>query len=207
MILDTLKVKDGTESHGTHCAYIAAGTPVEGVNGLTGNTLGGMAPDAELILCTDQPDKDSDGEAIVDVSNSTSDFLDYMKHYAEKNNKELVVSYSMNEHNGWHNGTSPTSQLLGEFAKNNVLMLCASNEGDDSIYIHRTVNVGGFDQRGSVGRAIPLTILSNIRLSPSRLPLPSSSLFLACRRMAGRCTSNRSRSLLRCLPGPIIMRR
>ena len=133
MILDTLKVKDGTESHGTHCAYIAAGTPVEGVNGLTGNTLGGMAPDAELILCTDQPDKDSDGEAIVDVSNSTSDFLDYMKHYAEKNNKELVVSYSMNEHNGWHNGTSPTSQLLGEFAKNNVLMLCASNEGDDSL--------------------------------------------------------------------------
>ena len=142
VILDTLKVKDGTESHGTHCAYIAAGTPVEGVNGLTGNTLGGMAPDAELILCTDQPDKDSDGEAIVNVSNSTSDFLDYMKHYAEKNNKELVVSYSMNAHDGWHNGTSPTSQLLGEFAKNNVLMLCASNEGEDSIYIHRTVNVG-----------------------------------------------------------------
>ena len=130
VILDTLKVKNGVESHGTHCAYITAGTPVEGVNGLTGNVLGGMAPDAELILCTDQPDTNSDGDAIVDVSNSTSDFL------------ELVVSYSMNAHDGWHNGTSPTSQLLGEFAKNNVLMLCASNEGDDSIYIHRTVNVG-----------------------------------------------------------------
>ena len=142
VILDTLKVKDDIESHGTHCAYIASGTPVDGINGLTGNVLGGMAPDAELILCTDQPDTDSDGDPVVDVSNSTSDYLAYMKHYAEKNNKELVVSISMNTHNGWHNGTSPKAQLFGEFAKNNVLMLCSSNEGDDSIYIHRTVNVG-----------------------------------------------------------------
>ena len=142
VILDTLKVKDDIESHGTHCAYIASGTPVDGINGLTGNVLGGMAPDAELIFCTDQPDTDSDGDPVVDVSNSTSDYLAYMKHYAEKNNKELVVSISMNTHNGWHNGTSPKAQLLGEFAKNNVLMLCSSNEGDDSIYIHRTVNVG-----------------------------------------------------------------
>ena len=142
VILDTLKVKDDIESHGTHCAYIASGTPVDGINGLTGNVLGGMAPDAELILCTDQPDTYSDGDPVVDVSNSTSDYLAYMKHYAEKNNKELVVSISMNTHNGWHNGTSPKAQLLGEFAKNNVLMLCSSNEGDDSIYIHRTVNVG-----------------------------------------------------------------
>ena len=140
VILDTLKVKDPANSHGTACAFITSGTPIEGINGLTGNALGGMAPDAELILCADQPtdDDNSNGE----IDNSMSDYLDYMKHYAEKNNKELVVSLSMNSHNGWHNGTSPNAQLLGEFAKNNALMLCAGNEGNDSMYIHRTVKVG-----------------------------------------------------------------
>ena len=142
VILDTLKVKDMTESHGTHCAFIASGTPVEDINGLTGNTLGGMAPDADLILCVDQPTLDEDGVPVAETDNSMADYLAYMKDYAEKNNKELVVSLSMNSHKGWHNGTSPTAQLLGEFAKNNVFMLCASNEGDDSTYIRRKVNVG-----------------------------------------------------------------
>ena len=142
VILDTLKVKDIVHSHGTHCAFLASGTSIEGINGLTGNSLGGMAPDAELILCTDQQTLDKNGNAIVNIDNGMSDYLAYMKHYAEKNNKELVISVSMNSHEGWHNGTSPTAQLIGEYAKNHAFMLSAGNEGNDSMYIHRTVKVG-----------------------------------------------------------------
>lgn len=140
VILDTLKLKDTIGNHGSHCAYIAGGTPIEGINGLTDKPLGGMAPDAEFVFCLDGPV--SNTGYVEDLDNVDSNYLDYMRWYAEKNDKELVVSLSSNSHEGWHNGTSPSAQMYGAFAKNNVLMLCTSNEGGNDMYIHRTVNVG-----------------------------------------------------------------
>lgn len=143
VILDTLQVKDNIESHGTHCASIAAGSHIEGICGTTGTVLGGMAPDAELILCTEQVDDESEAE-LEDVDDRStlinSHQLAYMKHYAQQHDMPLVVSWSQNSHMGWHNGTSTAAQLVGDFCKEgNVMMVCASNEGGDKIYIHRTV--------------------------------------------------------------------
>ena len=145
VILDTTMVKDLNGSHGTHCAAIAAGSRMEDVNGLTGNPLGGMAPEADLILCTDQY-VSQDGQAgnTPDPSISYHDcYLKFMKQYAEKENKPLVVSWSQNAHDGFHNGTSPMSQMIGSWCKEgNAMMLCASNEGYDSMYVHRTIAAG-----------------------------------------------------------------
>ncbi|MBO5593097.1 MAG: S8 family serine peptidase [Prevotella sp.] len=146
VILDTTRVKDDTRNHGTHCAAIAAGRQIENVTGLTGNLLGGMAPEAELILCTNQLGKEwqkkfedePDANVLLD-----SYYLYYMSHYAEKQGKPLVMSYSMNSHNGPHNGTSPGSMMIGDWCKQgNVMMLCAGNEGGDNIYVNETIASG-----------------------------------------------------------------
>ncbi len=147
VILDTTLVKsDKNSSHGTHSAAIAAGSRMEGVNGLSGNPLGGMAPEADLILCEEQIDPTIQKQL---ASNPNSDilyisyFLAYMADYAKKQNKPLVVSLSQNDHKGWHNGTSPGAQLVGSFCKDgNVMMLCTGNEGDDQMYINRTIKAG-----------------------------------------------------------------
>lgn len=147
VILDTTKVKSETDdSHGTHCAAIAAGRRIEDLKGLAGKPLGGMAPEAELILCEEQMDPSIEKQ-LETIPNGefvyTSYYLAYMADYAKKQNKPLVVSWSQNSHYGWHNGTSPGAQLVGEFCKEgNVMMLCASNEGSDNIYIHRTIKAG-----------------------------------------------------------------
>ena len=146
VILDTTKVKDPVDHHGTHCAAIAAGRQIEKVTGLTGNHLGGMAPEAELILCTNQYSKEwekklnnmPNGEIVFD-----NHYLNYMSHYAEKQGKPLVMSWSENAHSGPHNGTSPASMMIGDWCKQgNVMMLCASNEGEDNIYVNETIAAG-----------------------------------------------------------------
>ena len=145
VLLDTTQVKDLNGSHGTHCAAIAAGSKMDDIKGLTGNPLGGMAPEADLILCVDQYVKE-DGKADdnPDPSIVYEDcYLKFMKHYAEKENKPLVVSWSVNSHNGFHNGTSTMAQMIGSWCKEgNAMMLCSSNEGGDSMYVHRTIPAG-----------------------------------------------------------------
>ena len=146
VILDTTKVKDPVGHHGTHCAAIAAGSQIEKVSGLTGNLLGGMAPEAELILCTNQYSKEwqkklnnmPNGDIVFD-----NHYLNFMSDYAAKQGKPLVMSWSQNAHSGPHNGTSPASMMIGDWCKQgNVMMLCASNEGEDNIYVNETIAAG-----------------------------------------------------------------
>ena len=98
VILDTLQVKDNIESHGTHCASIAAGSHIEGICGTTGTVLGGMAPDAELILCTEQVDDESEAE-LEDVDDRStlinSHQLAYMKHYAQQHDMPLPLRFPL----------------------------------------------------------------------------------------------------------------
>lgn len=150
VILDTLKVKDMDGSHGTHCASIAAGSIVDYKNGIkkrddNAGKLGGMAPDAELFLCdatvTDQ--QKAQYPSMRDYLNTYNKMqcLYAMKHFAAKQGKPLVVSWSSNGHDGLHNGTSTMARYVTNYCKGgNVMALCASNEGKDSMYVYRTIN-------------------------------------------------------------------
>ena len=140
-ILDTLKVKDTNGSHGTHCISIAAGS-ISDVKGLTKQPLGGIAPEADILIC---PVTATEG-FLADMSNQQTDAysyligqsLEYMTDQAIKMKKPLVVSFSMNSHDGWHDGTSNMARMLGTYVKDLrlPLMLCASNEGGDRNYLH-----------------------------------------------------------------------
>ena len=140
-ILDTLKVKDTAGSHGSHCISIAAGSTSD-VNGITGQPLGGMAPEADILICTpnttedfltDMQDQGLDASAW-----ALGESFEYMMDQAKKMKQPLVVSLSLNSHDGWHDGTSNMSKLIGSYVKDYKLplMLCASNEGGNMTYLN-----------------------------------------------------------------------
>ena len=147
IILDTLKMKDTGGNHGTHCAAIAAGRIMTDTKGIGNGMLGGMAPEAELILTDPRPTNKQ-----VKASQTTRKALKemnqmkilwYMQKYAKDHNKPLVVSWSQNNHDGFHDGTSSQSRFVGQFCKaGNIMALCSSNEGGDSMFIVRKINQG-----------------------------------------------------------------
>ncbi len=152
IILDTMKVKDPDGSHGTHCASIAAGRHVDYQGTFQGRDassgkLGGMAPDAELILAQSAVTEEQEK-----LYPAMKDYLDTynnlqsmyaLRHFAAQQNKPLVISWSGNFHDGLHDGTSTMARYIGNYCKQgNVMALCASNEGDDSTYIARTISKG-----------------------------------------------------------------
>ena len=80
--------------------------------------------------------------------------LHALKHFAEKQGKPLVVSWSANSHLGFHDGTSTMARYIGAFCnpasqvpesteKGSVLALCSSNEGEETMYIERNISKGG----------------------------------------------------------------
>lgn len=148
-ILDTLKVRNfNHDSHGTHCISIAAGSVMNDVNGLSGEPLGGVAPETDILICDMTSDAEhydqvwSDGYDM--VSFNAAESIEFMMDQAKKQKKPLVVSMSLNSHAGWHDGTSNMATLLGDYCKNEdlALMLCTGNEGGDHIYVNQTISAG-----------------------------------------------------------------
>ena len=138
-ILDTLKVKSLGDSHGTHCITIAAGSTMSDVKGVGGQPLGGMAPEADLLIATLGEDEgffDYIGENNLDgTALEFTESLLYMQNEAKKAKKPLVVSISYNSFDGWHDGTSNMARTLKYYAKdaNIPIMLCTANSGGESM--------------------------------------------------------------------------
>lgn len=148
VILDTLKVKDYYGSHGTYCAAAAAGSFQSNVKGLFNGEVGGMAPDADILLSHQMPSMEEirnvPDKVVVDKIGDNSIYaLNAMSYYAAKQNKPLVVSWSQNRHNGFHDGTSTMARYIGNYCKKGTIVaLCSSNEGGDLQYINRRINAG-----------------------------------------------------------------
>ena len=139
-ILDTLKVKDTDGSHGSHCVSIAAGSLISDIKGTIDAPLGGIAPEADILLVNVQNSENSDeGWDLVEA-------LYFLEWEAIQAGKPLVVSLSQNSHMGWHDGYSLTAYYLGAISGSGededgvALSLCASNEGGNQTYIHEKVN-------------------------------------------------------------------
>jgi len=140
-----LKVKYSRETHGTHCISIAAGSVMEDVKGISGESLGGIAPESDILIC----DVTSDGAHREDMwkmgydvgAMNISQSIQFMQDQARKQQKPLVVSMSLNSHDGWHDGTSNMAYLLGNYCREDglALMLCTGNEGGEDTYLNRTV--------------------------------------------------------------------
>ena len=134
-LLDTLKVKDTAGSHGSHCISIAAGSIFSDIKGTAGKAVGGIAPEADILICNDS--KSESGNTAWDFMES----LYFLESEAIKAEKPLVVSVSKNSHWGWHDGKSDMARIIDHFCTMDsvVIMLCSSNEGDAEIYLNEKV--------------------------------------------------------------------
>lgn len=145
-ILDTLKVKDGAGSHGSHCASIAAGSLMSDVKGTSDQPLGGIAPEADLLLInlTDYDDAFVNAYGGSSATYAMYDGLLYLESKSQQLNEPIVTSLSMNSHQGWHDGTSTMARLLSEYCKGDEmpLMLCSSNEGYQWGHINSKIKGG-----------------------------------------------------------------
>ena len=134
------------ESHGTHCAAIVAGSPVT----FGDNVLGGMAPEADIVLCPFQQaspadddnvnDNDTDEDADADDKDVMNLFngIRFVHDYAHREGKPYIISLSLNNQGGTHDGTSLVSTTFDDLIQNGYYMILATgNEGGDSCYINR----------------------------------------------------------------------
>jgi len=122
----TLGTDYGYDSHGTHTATTAAGSTFE--------WAGGMAPDADIVLCEYQ-----NGQLffVQDWGYNVIQGIQYIRDYAKRAGKPYVVSISLNSHDGPHDGTGPVTSMLNQLALENTnIAMCASNEGCDSCYVN-----------------------------------------------------------------------
>ena len=133
-LLDTLKAKDAGGSHGSHCISIAAGSTMSDIKGTADKPVGGIAPEADILLCNFMNSENADAWNILEG-------LNFMSWEAEQAQKPLVVSMSINSHAGWHDGTSDIARILGLFCTedNMAVMLAAGNEASGETYLHEKV--------------------------------------------------------------------
>ena len=107
-------------AHGSHTAFIGAGSP----NG----PYSGMAPGVDIVMCA-LAGKNTD----VNIANS----LKYITQYAKRVGKPCVISVSMGTRKGPHDGTSKICKIYDEVGKNDaVICLSNGNLGSLKRYIH-----------------------------------------------------------------------
>ena len=114
---------DNTSTHGTHTASIAAGTHVNG--------YGGMAPNADIVLCAVTV---LDGSmSLVEIANCVR----YIDSYADSVGKPCVMSISVSTGNAQHDGkdylTKVVSQIVGP---GRIFVISAGNNGNKPFYAH-----------------------------------------------------------------------
>ena len=123
---------DKAGTHGTHTTAIAAGT--------TFDCAGGMAPEADIVLCAYMKfDYDYGNDRTYAQGYNIMQSILYIRDYAKRVGKPYVISMSLNVQDGPHDGTSFTSDMLNKLALDNTNMtLCSSNEGRFGCYINHT---------------------------------------------------------------------
>lgn len=128
-----LTTDDTSESHGTHTTGCAAGSRIT-TTGLSPNvTYGGMACAADLVLCGCGNDLSNTA-----VANSAL----YIANWAREKGQPCVISISLGDNQGPHDGTSETSEWYDSIAEEYgaVILLAAGNEGECKFYASKTLS-------------------------------------------------------------------
>ncbi len=130
-LIATLTTDTEYRDHGTHTAGIAAGSrsPLG---------FGGMAPDADIVLVSIESDDDVNEIA-----------FQFVAQYAQQIETPVVLSASMNSHNGPHNGTGIMPELIEELSDQVIPVLSVGNEGGKAVHIYKA-----FDEENSSMKAL-----------------------------------------------------
>lgn len=110
-------------THGTHTASIAAGMHVNG--------YGGMAPGAEIVLCS------SRSMTMTLSSTEIVNFIKYLYTYADSVGKPCVVSLSVSTRDGAHDGNDKISKAIAQnTGPGHIFVVAAGNNGKTDLYAH-----------------------------------------------------------------------
>ena len=121
--IDTLTTDSYDYSHGTHTTGIAAGRHVNG--------YGGMAPGADIVLCTLRNLHASFSE--LDMINC----IKYIYAYADSVGKPCVINISMSNRFGPHDGNDRVSKAVAKcVGPGRIFVVAAGNNGNISFYSH-----------------------------------------------------------------------
>lgn len=138
-LIATLTTDFPTEEHGTHTASTAAGS-------LSPMGFCGMAPEADIVLIplSDlsveafhkmNADEEESGEEM-----SSDDYiilaLSFASAYAQQTGRPLVLSASLNSHDGPHDGTSSISEAISGISDYIIPVFSSGNEAEENNYIH-----------------------------------------------------------------------
>lgn len=136
-LIATLTTDNESRDHGTHTAGIAAGSrsPLG---------FGGMAPDADIVLVS-----------VESEDNVNEIAFQFAAHYAQQIDGPVVVSASMNSHNGPHNGTGTMPELIDELSNYVIPVLSVGNEGGQAVHIYKAFDEENNSMKTLLARAIP----------------------------------------------------
>lgn len=119
--IDTLTT-DAYESHGTHTTGIAAGRHVNG--------YGGMAPAADIVMCSVRNLHGSFSEA--EIVNC----IKYIYSYADSVGKPCIINISMSNRFGAHDGQDKISKAVAQCTgPGRIFVVAAGNNGSENGYI------------------------------------------------------------------------
>ena len=134
--------------HGSHTATIAAGTR-------SPQGFGGVAPDADIVLCCTYPNKGEDEPMSLSELVSTPGLfhsLAFAGHYAKQQQQRVVVSASLGTNNGSHNGKGVITEAFEALCQQGVpVVLSCGNEGDHRLTLHKIFESDDDVLRGMMG--------------------------------------------------------
>ncbi len=134
--IDTLKY-DTKGTHGTHTASIAAGRHM--------GPYGGMAPGADIVLCSSRTLNTGINE--IEVANC----IKYIFSYADSVGKPCVISLSVSTSAGSHDGKEYLTKAINQsVGPGRIFVIAAGNNGAKNFYVH-----------GPATRQAPCNVLIN----------------------------------------------
>ena len=138
-LIATLTTDTDMDSHGTHTAGIAAGTrsPLG---------FGGMAPDADIVLVSTEAE-----ENVNEIA------FQFVAHYAQQIEGPVVLSASMNSHEGPHNGTGTMPELIDELSHHVIPVFSVGNEGKASVHIYKAFDEENSSMKAFLARPFPFS--------------------------------------------------
>lgn len=123
--ISNLTTDDPSMTHGTHTLGIAGGTRV--------GPYSGMAPGARLVAVAIPYAELTDAMLVLGAR--------YIADYAKQLGLPCVISISIGDHLGPHDGTSPTARAFDEIAQQGVIIVqSAGNEANKLVHLHKDFN-------------------------------------------------------------------
>lgn len=140
---------DKDKSHGTHVASCAVGSIIDATVDYDGSSknivgagsrkLGGMAPEADIVLC---------GTYSLTGEHITKSVEEIVK-TAKELNEPCVINFSFGTtgtsmYGGWHDGSTPTNSLINEYANEGVIFcMSTANDAINNWTVDKTIPAGG----------------------------------------------------------------